>query len=704
MTSWTSARRRSCARSSSTTSTARSRSARRPSPTAPGSACRPRPCATRCRCSSATASSPSPTPRPAGYPPTRGYRYYVDHLAGAGALPAERRRIADFFTTATMAMDDLLHETSQLLARVTAHAAVVVGPQPRRSSCAARTRRCSSRGSLLAVVVMSNGAVEKETVVLDADVAPAEVDAASALFAHAARRSAPRRACVLADDGGASRPIPPRRSRALVATRVRTHRRAAPRRAALRRRRQPARGRAGSVRDHEHRGLLELLEQHVVLGALLRELLGPGLTVRIGSENELGRPARVLARARAVSRRGRADRDRRRARPDAHGLSQGAGRGRHGVAAARPAALSMMRRPLMATRLLRTARRVDAARPTTRSRRRTASGARVPPRREPRRSAGGRALQGDQRGVRDGARPRAAPPVRHVRSRRRERGAVPAARAASMPAASASTTSSTRSSAATRSADVGRPARRGPDAETVMELTLDEVVTGVRRTVDMRMPVECETCGGSGGSARHPSDALHDLRRRGRGAPGPPVAARPDRDRRSVPDVRADSATIIDHPVRDVPAATAGSNGDRSIEVEVPAGIDDGQRLRLAGRGPAAPRGGVAGDLFVGVRVSRPLGPRTPRRRPLAPAPGLDRAGRARREDRASRRSTASGARGAVGHAARRALRLQGLGVPSLRSGRRGDLVVEVDVQVPTNLTAEEAELLAELAELRGER
>src|SRR5437763_76027 len=48
-------------------------------------------------------------------------------------------------------------------------------------------------------------------------------------------------------------------------------------------------------------------------------------------------------------------------------------------------------------------------------------------------------------------------------------------------------------------------------------------------------------------------------------------------------------------------------------------------------------------------------------------------------------------------------LRLRGLGVPSLRSGRRGDLVVEVHVEVPTRVTAEEAELLTQLAALRGE-
>ena len=63
-------------------------------------------------------------------PSDKGYRYYVDHLAGAGQLPAmERRRIVEFFSSATFAMDQLLAQTSQLLAGVTAHAAVVVGPE-----------------------------------------------------------------------------------------------------------------------------------------------------------------------------------------------------------------------------------------------------------------------------------------------------------------------------------------------------------------------------------------------------------------------------------------------------------------------------------------------------------------------------------------------------------------------------------------------
>ncbi len=117
----------------------------------------------------------------AGRVPTdMGYRYYVDHLAGAGSLPAaERRRIADFFTSASMAMDDLLHQTSQLLARVTAHAAVVVGPQADAVTVRSVHVAQLQPRVLLAVLVLSNGAVEKETVVLDADADTGDVVAAS---------------------------------------------------------------------------------------------------------------------------------------------------------------------------------------------------------------------------------------------------------------------------------------------------------------------------------------------------------------------------------------------------------------------------------------------------------------------------------------------------------------------------------------------
>ncbi len=120
-----------------------------------------------------------PHPSAGRVPTDRGYRYYVDHLAGSGQLPAtERRRIVDFFSSASLAMDQLLSQTSHLLAGVTAHAAVVVGPDVQAVAVRAANIVLLQPRVVLAVVVLSNGSVEKEVVVFDDDVS--EDDAAEA--------------------------------------------------------------------------------------------------------------------------------------------------------------------------------------------------------------------------------------------------------------------------------------------------------------------------------------------------------------------------------------------------------------------------------------------------------------------------------------------------------------------------------------------
>jgi heat-inducible transcriptional repressor len=107
----------------------------------------------------------------AGRVPTdRAYRYFVDHYTREETLPAgQRRAVADFFASAHRALEDLLTETSQLLSRVSRHAALVMGPEPDLA------RICSVQfvglqpGVALLVVVLSNGAVHKETVTIPAD-------------------------------------------------------------------------------------------------------------------------------------------------------------------------------------------------------------------------------------------------------------------------------------------------------------------------------------------------------------------------------------------------------------------------------------------------------------------------------------------------------------------------------------------------------
>jgi heat-inducible transcriptional repressor len=224
----------------------------------------------------------------AGRVPTDlGYRYYVDHLAGPSTLqPAERRRIVEFFTSATSVMDELLLQTSQLLARLSAHAAVVVGPQPDAVRIRAVHLVQLQPRVLLAVIVCSNGAVEKEPVLLEADANEEDVVAAGAQLAQLLGDA------TLADLPRAPEPEPGRATIAdqLVSTtcdalRSRVHLHGG----------EPLYVGGVSHLAAEHDAfadatsaarLLELLEQHVVLASLMRELLGPGITVRIGSENE----------------------------------------------------------------------------------------------------------------------------------------------------------------------------------------------------------------------------------------------------------------------------------------------------------------------------------------------------------------------------------------------------------------------------------
>jgi heat-inducible transcriptional repressor len=219
----------------------------------------------------------------AGRVPTdRGYRYYVDHLGGAGQLaPNERRRIAEFFTSATRAMDELLNETSHLLARVTAHAAVVIGPEAQAVVVRAAHLVQLQPNVALAVVVLSNGVIEKEVVPLTADATEADVAQASARFAA---QLAGRR---LGDLGPAPQARPGDTADAVLAAAY----------AALENRTHHGEalyvgGASRLAAEHDAfvvtstARLLELLEQHAVLATLMRELLGPGLTVRIGAENE----------------------------------------------------------------------------------------------------------------------------------------------------------------------------------------------------------------------------------------------------------------------------------------------------------------------------------------------------------------------------------------------------------------------------------
>jgi molecular chaperone DnaJ len=243
---------------------------------------------------------------------------------------------------------------------------------------------------------------------------------------------------------------------------------------------------------------------------------------------------------------------------------------------------------------------------------------------------------------------------------------------------------------------------RGYDAEVAVELTLREAAFGVVHPVEVRLPVTCERCDASGCEpGTHPSrcdtcGGTGEVRQVRRSILGQMVTASP------CPTCDGTGSRIL--------SPCQGCRGEgrvqavRRIDVEVPAGVDTGQRLRLPDRGPAAPRGGIAGDLYVTIAV--------------APHPEFEREG----NDLVHARKlpftqAALGARFTIetldgdeeeilvppGAQPGQVLRLKGKGVPSLHGRRRGDLLVRLDVEIPSRLRPEEEELLRQLAELRGE-
>ncbi len=246
----------------------------------------------------------------------------------------------------------------------------------------------------------------------------------------------------------------------------------------------------------------------------------------------------------------------------------------------------------------------------------------------------------------------------------------------------------------------GGPAR-GADAEVVLELDLSQAAFGAAREVSVELPVTCATCDGSG--ARPGTTAVRcpdcrgtgEVRQARQSILGQVVTAAPCRRCQGLGEAIASPCSDCRGEGRSVE--------QRSFTVEVPAGVDQGSTLRLTGRGPAGPRGGPAGDLYVHLSV-RPH-PRFTRHgddlTAVLPVSMTQAALGATFEfetlDGTETVAVAPGTQS--GHV----VRLRTRGVPHVRGRGRGDLLVEVTVQTPTDLTKEQEELLRRLAAERGE-
>jgi molecular chaperone DnaJ len=243
--------------------------------------------------------------------------------------------------------------------------------------------------------------------------------------------------------------------------------------------------------------------------------------------------------------------------------------------------------------------------------------------------------------------------------------------------------------------------RQGPDLETVAVLGFKDAIFGTSTEVTVKAPVVCSTCEGDGTKPGTSSttcgtcNGVGEVRRVRQSILGQMVTTS------SCPTCQG-SGKIISDPCVDC-RGEGRRTEDRNYVVEVPAGVDDGATLRLTGRGGAGYRGGPSGDLYVHLRVAPDdvfvrEGNHVFRELHVAFAQAaLGATVSYETLDDTAELTIAPGTQ--TGHE----VRLKGKGVPSVKGRGRGDLYVRVVVDVPTDLTKVQEELLRQFAGERGE-
>jgi molecular chaperone DnaJ len=243
--------------------------------------------------------------------------------------------------------------------------------------------------------------------------------------------------------------------------------------------------------------------------------------------------------------------------------------------------------------------------------------------------------------------------------------------------------------------------RAGRDALIPVELELDETVFGTTKEITVDTAVLCDGCSGAGTApGTHPTTCVTcsgrgEVQSVQRGFLGQVVSTRPC-------PTCSGTGQVIPEPCPKC-AGDGRIRARRTISVKVPAGVEDGMRIRLTGHGEVGPGGGPAGDLYVEVHeIPHPVFTRdgedlhcrvTLPMTSAALGTTLSLKTLDGEEDLDIKPGTQSGS----------VLTLRAHGAPRLRATGRGNLVVHVEVQTPMRLDAEQEKLLRELAALRGE-
>ncbi|MEX3010889.1 molecular chaperone DnaJ [Hoeflea sp. TYP-13] len=236
---------------------------------------------------------------------------------------------------------------------------------------------------------------------------------------------------------------------------------------------------------------------------------------------------------------------------------------------------------------------------------------------------------------------------------------------------------------------------RGADLRYNMEISLEEAFTG--KTAQIRVPtsIQCDQCSGSGAKPGSKPVTCNTCHGSGRVRASQGFFS----VERTCPSCHGRGETISD------PCSKCSGQGrvteERSLSVNIPAGIEDGTRIRLAGEGEAGLRSGPSGDLYIFLSV---------RPHEFFQRDGADlyctvpismtTAALGGQFDVVTLDGAKTRVKVPEGTQAGRQFRLKSKGMPVLRSSQMGDLYIQISIETPQKLTKRQRELLEEFEQL----
>lgn len=238
-------------------------------------------------------------------------------------------------------------------------------------------------------------------------------------------------------------------------------------------------------------------------------------------------------------------------------------------------------------------------------------------------------------------------------------------------------------------------AQRGSDLRYNLRVSLEDAYSGIQKTINVPASVACEVCRGTGAEGGAEPVTCPTCSGMGK------VRAQQGffTVERTCPTC-AGMGQIIKNPCRACGGA-GRTEKERALSVNIPAGVETGTRIRLAGEGEAGLRGGPTGDLYIFIEVKEhpifqrdgvhlfcrvPVSITTAALGGEVEVPTID-GGKSR-------------VKVPAGSQTGKQMRLRAKGMPALRGGGSGDMLIELAVETPVNLTSRQKELLREFEKL----